>query len=105
MKFFITIFIIAFTAITIEAKIYSKCEFARAMKNAGFSMASLPDWVCLAKHESNFNSNVVGPVNSNGSRDYGIFQINDRYWCKVGYIGGDCKIDCNSKNIFSFKFD
>lgn len=98
MKLLVVILISSVALIsTTEGKVYSKCEFARLMSKAGFSRSSLPDWVCLVKFESNFNSKAKGGPNSNGSYDWGIFQINDRYWCKPGYRGGDCNIDCNSK--------
>ena len=98
MKFLVAITILALVIINnSEAKVFSKCEFARTMLNAGFSKASLPNWVCLVKAESNFNSRVKGPRNSNGSYDWGIFQINDKYWCRVGSKGGDCNQNCNSK--------
>lgn len=53
--------------------------------------------VCLVESESSRNTGIVGGPNSDGSYDYGLFQINNRYWCKVGYPGGDCNIDCNRK--------
>ena len=35
--------------------------------------------VCIAKHESKFDSSAVG-VNSNGTKDIGLFQINQQFW-------------------------
>lgn len=55
--------------------------------------------ICLVQHESGFRSDRKGRQNRNKSYDWGIFQINDKYWCKVGRAGGDCNIDCNSKYI------
>jgi lysozyme C len=75
MKFFATLLIFAI-ATQIDSKIYTKCEFAKTMRNAGFSMESLPDWVCLAQHESNFNSNAINYVNSDGSWDWGKKPLN-----------------------------
>lgn len=98
MKFLVAITVMAMVLVSnSEAKKFTKCEFARAMSSAGFSKASLPNWVCLVKAESDFNSSVKGPRNSNGSYDWGIFQINDKYWCKTNTKGGDCNINCNSK--------
>lgn len=55
--------------------------------------------VCLAKHESNY---ITGAINNNsdGSTDYGIFQINNRWWCSNGsfHSANGCKISCNGKN-------
>ena len=39
--------------------------------------------LCLVKHESNFKYDA-NPVNSDGSKDYGIYQINSNYWCDRG---------------------
>jgi lysozyme C len=79
-----------------QGKTFGKCELAKKL-SATFARNKLADWNCLVKHESSYNSGVRGRQNKNGSYDYGIFQINDKYWCKVGQAGGDCNIDCNSK--------
>lgn len=60
----------------------------------------LADWDCLIQHESKFKTGAVGK-NKNGSKDHGIFQINDGFWCVEGKPGGDCNIDCASK-LFNF---
>lgn len=35
------------------------------------------------KYESRYRYDAVG-YNTDGSRDYGIYQINSRYWCGWG---------------------
>lgn len=45
--------------------------------------------------ESSGNTAAVGGPNTDGSYDYGLFQINSRYWCTVGSPGNGCNIDCN----------
>lgn len=52
--------------------------------------------VCLINAESRKNTGAKGGPNSNGSFDYGLFQINSRFWCKIGAVGGACNADCNS---------
>lgn len=96
MKFLI-LFLVTF-AVTqnVDSKIFSKCDLAKKLSGT-FARNKLADWNCLVKHESSYNSGAKGTKNSNGSYDWGIFQINDKYWCKVGSAGGDCNIDCNSK--------
>ncbi|PIO31583.1 hypothetical protein AB205_0188180 [Aquarana catesbeiana] len=53
--------------------------------------------ICLAYYESGYNTNAV---NNNGpSRDYGIFQINSKWWCndgKTAHAVNACKISCQS---------
>ncbi|XP_039176373.1 lysozyme C, milk isozyme-like [Crotalus tigris] len=68
-----------------EAKIYTKCELASSLKQNrmdGYFGYSLGNWICLAFHASKYNTHlVIGPNKDRGS-NYGIFQINSRYWCK-----------------------
>lgn len=94
MKVFL---IIAVLIAISNAKIYSKCELARKMDKAGFARSSLPDWMCLVDSESSFNTKAINPHNADGSTDYGIFQINNGYWCNPG---PGCSVDCQSKLTF-----
>lgn len=102
-------------SISTNAKTFTKCELAKKLDSSGISRSSLPDCkikkkkkfsflliniligICHVQHESSFQTHRKGRQNRNKSYDWGIFQINDKYWCKVGKAGGDCNIDCNSK--------
>ncbi|XP_032068108.1 lysozyme C, milk isozyme-like [Thamnophis elegans] len=70
-----------------EAIQYSRCGLASILKRNGmdgyygYSLGILANWICIAYYESRYKSGAVGPCNSKGSRDYGIFQINSRWWC------------------------
>jgi lysozyme C len=77
---------------SIFAKTFKKCELANYLKSKGFR--NIADWVCLAQYESSFTTSKTHK-NKNCSVDYGLFQINSKYWCRKGRAGGDCKIDCN----------
>ncbi|CAL1602331.1 unnamed protein product [Knipowitschia caucasica] len=57
---------------------------------------SLADWVCLVENESSFNTNALNSRNRNGSKDYGLFQINSYYWCIDGGVNtaNGCNINC-----------
>lgn len=103
MKFSILFFLTFAVCQSVYGKVYTKCELAKILSET-FARDKLADWNCLVKHESSYNSSVRGPKNSNGSYDYGIFQINDKYWCKVGKPGGDCNIDCNSEFWLTSRF-
>ncbi|XP_027449220.1 lysozyme C, milk isozyme-like [Zalophus californianus] len=68
-----------------EAKVFSKCELARKLKTKGmdgYRGYSLANWVCMAQYESKFNTRAFNGRNTDGSKDYGIFQLNSRWWCK-----------------------
>ena len=69
MKFLVALVLSVALISSASAKVFTKCEFARKMFDSGFSKESLPDWVCLAIHESALNANVVGGPNTNGSFD------------------------------------
>merc|ERR1712126_244851 len=94
MKIFLAL---AVLVVASEGKVFDGCEFARELvNNQGFARATVGNWVCLANYESSYNTGATND-NTNGSRDYGIFQINDNYWCdaNVGY-GADCGVSCSS---------
>uniref|UniRef100_A0A2M3ZY71 Putative lysozyme n=2 Tax=Anopheles triannulatus TaxID=58253 RepID=A0A2M3ZY71_9DIPT len=76
-------------------KVYRKCELARIMQNNGFPREQLRDWMCLVQKESGFNTSAINH-NRGGTTDYGLFQINNRYWCDSSYGANDCKITCKS---------
>nr|QEQ43370.1 c-type lysozyme [Diaemus youngi] len=89
-------------SVTVQGKVFERCELARTLK--GFGLAnymgvSLNDWMCLAKWESGYNTKATNYNPGSQSTDYGIFQINSRYWCRDGKtpraVNG-CGIDCNA---------
>ncbi|XP_003225844.1 lysozyme C, milk isozyme [Anolis carolinensis] len=100
MKVLAFVLLCLFIAVS-EAKVYEKCELAKILKISKMDVSSgysLDNWVCLAYHESRFDSKAVGPPNWDGSRDYGIFQINSRWWCSngEGTTANGCKTSCSA---------
>ncbi|RVE49532.1 hypothetical protein evm_005873 [Chilo suppressalis] len=78
-----------------EAKTFSRCELVRELRRQKFPENQLRNWVCLVEKESGRRTNAIGPTNSNGSRDHGLFQINDKYWCSTtNKPGKDCNVTC-----------
>ncbi|KAM7358335.1 uncharacterized protein ACRADG_003347 isoform 2-T2 [Cochliomyia hominivorax] len=80
-----------------KGKIYSKCELAQELYHKhNMPMEQIPKWVCIAQHESSFNTAAVGRLNADGSADHGLFQISDLYWCSHDQYGGKaCNIPCH----------
>ncbi|KAJ1527377.1 hypothetical protein ONE63_007361 [Megalurothrips usitatus] len=37
--------------------------------------------MCIAYRESRYDSQHINVINTDGSKDYGLFQINNRWWC------------------------
>ncbi|XP_044535770.1 lysozyme C [Gracilinanus agilis] len=99
---------LVFLLMLAHGRIIPRCEFARILKQNdvdGDSGISLANWVCLAKWESDFNTRATNYNPGDRSTDYGVFQINSRYWCNDGKTPGAvnaCGIPCNAlltKNI------
>ncbi|KAL6092813.1 hypothetical protein STEG23_016561 [Scotinomys teguina] len=84
-----------------EAKVYECCEFARTLKSHGmdgYRGISLANGVCLAQQESNYNTRATNYNRGDQSTNYGIFQINSRYWCNDGKSPGAvnaCGVPCS----------
>jgi C-type lysozyme/alpha-lactalbumin family len=75
-------------------KVYERCELARELRfNYDIPMEHIATWVCIAKHESSFNTSAIGRLNWDGSEDHGLFQISDIYWC--GETGKACGLKCD----------
>uniref|UniRef100_A0A182T0I3 Lysozyme n=1 Tax=Anopheles maculatus TaxID=74869 RepID=A0A182T0I3_9DIPT len=79
----------------VETKTYKKCELVKALHNNGIPKSKLADWVCLVQWESSFSTTATNR-NVDGSTDYGIFQINNKYWCDSNYGANECGIPCKS---------
>lgn len=81
-------------------KIYEKCEFAQELYHYhGIPMDMIETITCIANEESSFNTAALGRKNKDGSKDHGIFQISDLFWClndekNLQKPGNDCNMSC-----------
>ncbi|GLH14349.1 Lysozyme c-1 [Gryllus bimaculatus] len=78
--------VVSESALPAVAVVLSKCTVAKALYDNGIAKSQIPDWLCLIEHESSFNTAAIN-VNTNGSKDNGIFQINDTWWCGETAVG------------------
>ncbi|KAL4713604.1 hypothetical protein ACJJTC_016687 [Scirpophaga incertulas] len=82
--------------ISCQAKVFQRCELVTELRKQGFPENQLRDWVCLVENESSRNTAAKSRKNKDGSYDFGLFQINSRYWCSLTNTPGKgCKIVCN----------
>ncbi|KNC32067.1 hypothetical protein FF38_09595 [Lucilia cuprina] len=98
MKFFIALLAALALFTPAFGKTFTRCSLAREMYALGVPKSELPQWTCIAEHESSYRTNVVGPTNYNGSNDYGIFQINNYYWCQPAngrFSYNECNLHLN----------
>ncbi|XP_008400574.1 lysozyme C-like [Poecilia reticulata] len=99
MKMMKTLVLLLLLVAVANAKRFERCDWARTLKAGGmdgYRGISLADWVCLTQHESGFNTRATNR-NRDGSTDYGIFQINSRWWCRDGGVSrsNGCGINCS----------
>ncbi|GAB1295590.1 9530003J23Rik protein [Apodemus speciosus] len=89
-------------SITVEGKVYSRCAIARILKELGldnYQGISLANWVCLAKFESDYNTEAKKFNHEDQSTSYGIFQISSLYWCndrKTPRSKNFCRTSCKA---------
>ncbi|XP_019931580.2 uncharacterized protein LOC109621842 [Aedes albopictus] len=78
-------------------KVYERCELATELRDKyQMQPEHIPTWVCIAYHESRFNTSAEGRLNADGSGDHGLFQISDIYWCSTGSSPGKaCGVTCD----------
>ncbi len=56
--------------------VLSNAQIAQLMINAGFPPSAVPTGIGIAHAESGANPSAVNNYNTNGTKDYGLFQIN-----------------------------
>ncbi|XDB50286.1 hypothetical protein AB1E18_003854 [Capra hircus] len=74
-------------SVTVQGKKFQRCELARTLKKLGldgYKGVSLANWLCLTKWESSYNTKATNYNPSSENTDYGIFQINSKWWCNDG---------------------
>lgn len=76
---------------------FERCELAQELYyNQDFPRGDLGDWVCLTYYESAWNTAATNH-NTDGSTDYGIYEINNNFWCDSDFgASNDCSIDCQN---------
>ncbi|CAI5795886.1 lysozyme C, milk isozyme-like [Podarcis lilfordi] len=83
-----------------EGLVLGRCALAQRLQQLGldgYAGYSLANWVCTACHESSYNTSATHYNDYDGSTDFGIFQINSRYWCQDGSQPSSnmCRIQCS----------
>ena len=75
----------------------SECSVAGYLRKAGFPESTIGTMVCISKYESSWSCSATND-NTDGSRDYGLFEINSYYWCSGGPNSkyDECNASCSS---------
>ena len=93
----IPLIVILTAALTIHAKTFDYCEIRGILEKHKWMKERILDWMCLIENESNYRSNVTGKLNvepngewpegHQGSWDYGIFQVSEKFFCRGKHYG------------------
>merc|ERR1711997_77042 len=91
------------SAVPALSETFQKCDLASQLLSYGgvFNQNTIGDWICLTYYESSWTTSVKGGPNYDGSYDYGLFQINDGYWCYASSPAeaaenNDCNLNCSN---------
>jgi hypothetical protein len=60
--------------------VYKPSEINTALVNAGVPPHVAPTLTAVSGAESGFGRSTISPPNKDGSRDHGVFQVNDKAW-------------------------
>ncbi|CAL4062130.1 unnamed protein product, partial [Meganyctiphanes norvegica] len=91
-------------AITLaSAKIFEKCELADVLENKhNVKRDQIKTWVCIANHRKSFNTQEI-ISNEDGSKVYGLFEINNKLWCEDNdndpSFNNICNMPCSSRSM------
>ncbi|XP_067849490.1 lysozyme C-2-like [Heptranchias perlo] len=97
--------VLSLLLVATSAKIFERCELARTLKGFGldgYHGYSLANWVCMAFFESSYNTSAINHNMKDKkivSTDYGIFQINSKWWCndrKTTHCHNICGTRCTN---------
>ncbi|XP_013190977.2 lysozyme [Amyelois transitella] len=80
-------------ACTGHARTFTRCQLYQELMRYNFPRSLIPHWVCLIEHGSGRTTEKVTSHN-NSYTSYGLFQINNKEWCKKGRKGGQCSMKC-----------
>ncbi|CAI9167923.1 unnamed protein product [Rangifer tarandus platyrhynchus] len=89
-------------SVAVQGKVFERCELARTLKELGldgYKGISLAKWLCLTRWESDYNTKATNYNPSSESTDYGIFQINSKWWCDDGKTPNavdGCHVACSA---------
>ncbi|XP_051016257.1 alpha-lactalbumin [Acomys russatus] len=93
----VPLFLLCVLVPAIQAAQLTKCEVSQATKGIdGYQDVTALEWTCILFHTSGYDTEAI--VKNNGTTQYGLFQIDDKLWCKSSEISESeniCGISCD----------
>lgn len=103
----LALLLVLLAAHRVISKVFTRCELVRELSQPKHRIpaAEVATWVCIARHESEYNTSAIGNLNADGSGDHGLFQISDQYWCSPPGVGLACGLNCDQLEDDDIKDD
>ncbi|XP_045686108.1 alpha-lactalbumin [Phyllostomus hastatus] len=96
MMSLVSLFLVSTLFPALQAKQFTKCELSQVLKDMdGYGGITLPEWICTIFHMTAYDTQTI--VHNNGRTEYGLFQINNKLWCRDKHIHQSrniCNISC-----------
>lgn len=79
-----------------DAKVYGRCDLAKALRTKGVALKDVPTWVCISEKLSSIDTaTATDPDNDvDGTVYHGLFLISEKWWCNRGSLG--CGVTCDN---------
>ncbi|KAI1296731.1 Sperm acrosome-associated protein 5 [Halotydeus destructor] len=85
----------------VQGKVYSRCALAKELQTKyKLNRRIVPSILCLSKFGAKYDTSSLSNHTLDGSRDHGLFQINDGRWCSSDDVDdkdgdNECNIPCH----------
>uniref|UniRef100_A0A8C5KEE8 Lactalbumin, alpha n=1 Tax=Jaculus jaculus TaxID=51337 RepID=A0A8C5KEE8_JACJA len=97
MMSFVFLFLLSILFPAMQATQLTKCEVSQKLKDMdGYRNITLLEWTCIIFHTSGYDTEAI--IKNNGSTEYGLFQISNKFWCGSSQIPQSkniCGISCD----------
>ncbi|XP_004692585.1 PREDICTED: alpha-lactalbumin [Condylura cristata] len=81
MMSFVSLLLVGILVPATQARLLTRCELFQELKEMdGYQGVTLPEWICIIFHSSGCDTQAV--VSNNGTTEYGLFQISNKFWCR-----------------------
>ncbi|XP_034239611.1 lysozyme c-1-like [Thrips palmi] len=78
----------------VDAKVYGRCDLAKALRSKGVPLQDIATWVCIGERLSSIDTSTATDPDDDvdGTVYHGVFLISDKWWCDKGSRG--CGVTC-----------
>lgn len=71
----IVLYLASIASLVVDCRVFGRCDLAHELLRQGFPRNDLHHWACLVEAESSGNTAAMNYQNTDGSWDWGLFQV------------------------------